>query len=50
MWVSRREMEIEHGEGHLGLSSWVLKYLSHAAFEDRCHATVQARITIEQPP
>jgi hypothetical protein len=47
LWISRREMEIEDGEGHLRLSSRVRKYLPHAAFEDRCHATVQARVTIE---
>jgi hypothetical protein len=40
-------MEIEDGEGHLRFSSRVRKYLPHATFENRCHATVQARITIE---
>jgi len=43
-------MKIEHGEGHAGLLLCIHKDPPHAAFDDRCDATVQARITIEQPP
>jgi PIN domain nuclease of toxin-antitoxin system len=47
LWISRWEMEIKHGEGHLRLFSGVRNYLPHAACEDRGHAPVQARVTIE---
>jgi hypothetical protein len=49
-WVTRQEMKIEYGEGHTGLLSCIRKDPPHAAFDDRCDPTMQARITIEQPP
>jgi hypothetical protein len=49
-WVTRQEMKIEYGESHTGLLLCIRKDLHHAAFDDRCDTTVQARITIEQPP
>ena len=47
-WVTRQEMKIEYGEGHLRLSSRIRKDPPHAAFDDRRDDTVQARIPIEQ--
>ena len=49
-WVTRQEMKIEYGERHTGLLLCIRKDPSHAAFDDRCDTTVQARIAIEQPP
>src|SRR3974377_2568644 len=49
-WVTRQEMKIEYGEGHTGLLLCIRKDPPHAAFDARCHTTVQARITIKQPP
>ena len=49
-WITRQEMKIEYGEGHMGLLLRIRKDLPHAAFDDRRDTTVQARITIEQPP
>jgi hypothetical protein len=49
-WVTRQEMKIEYGESHTGLLLCIRKDPPHAAFDDRCDTTVQARITIEQPP
>ena len=48
--VTREEMEIEYGKGHPGLLLRIRKDPPHAAFDDRCDPTMQARITIEQPP
>jgi hypothetical protein len=49
-WVTRKETKIEDGERHTGLLLRIRKDLPHAAFDDRCDTTVQARVTIEQPP
>jgi hypothetical protein len=48
-WITRQAMKIEHSEGHAGLPLRIRKYPPHAAFDDRCHTTMQAWITIEQP-
>jgi len=48
--VTRQEMKIEYGEGHRRLLLLIRKDPPHAAFDDRCDTTVQARIAIEQPP
>jgi hypothetical protein len=48
--VTRKEMKVEYGEGHLRLSSRIREDPPHAAFDDRRDYTVQARITIEQRP
>jgi len=39
-WITRQEMKIEHGESRAGLCLGVCKDLPHAAFDDRCDATV----------
>jgi len=48
--VTRQEMKIEYGEGHTGPLLCIREDPPHAAFDDRRDTTVQARITIEQPP
>jgi hypothetical protein len=49
-WFTRKETKIEYGEGHTGRLLRIRKDPPHAAFDDRCDTTMQARVTIEQPP
>jgi hypothetical protein len=46
-WVTRQEIKIEYGEGHMGLPLRISEDPPHAAFDDRCDTSVQAGITIE---